>query len=104
MHEWTWESDRRRLECIHVGGSELREADRVRLTPRNRADILDLVLTGKTAVIEAIEQDLEGRIYVAVTVEDDPGRDLGTLRQAGHRFFFALEEIEPLSGAPGSSP
>jgi len=29
-------------------------------------------------------------------IEDDPGRDLGALRQPGHRFFFAPEEIEPL--------
>jgi hypothetical protein len=29
-------------------------------------------------------------------LEDDPGRDLGMLRQPGHRFFFSPEEIEPL--------
>jgi hypothetical protein len=51
---------------------------------------------GKTATVEAIEQDFEGRIYLAVTVDDDPGKDLGTLRQPGHRFFFQPEEVEPL--------
>ena len=54
-----------------------------------------------TAVIESIEQDLEGRIYVAVIVDDDPGKDLGALRQPGHRFFFAPEEVEPLEQADG---
>ena len=29
-------------------------------------------------------------------VEDDPGRDLGMLRQPGHRFFFGPEEVEPI--------
>jgi hypothetical protein len=29
-------------------------------------------------------------------VDDDPGRDLGALRQPGHRFFFRPEEVEPL--------
>jgi hypothetical protein len=29
-------------------------------------------------------------------MDDDPGKDLGMLRQPGHRFFFHLEEIEPL--------
>ncbi len=30
-----------------------------------------------TATVEAIEQDFEGRVYLAVTVDDDPGKDLG---------------------------
>jgi hypothetical protein len=97
MDSWYFETDRRRLECVHVGPAELREGDRVRLRPRRRADILDIALDGKAATIEAIEQDFEGLVYLAVLVDDDPGRDLGALRQPGHRFFFALEEIEPLS-------
>ena len=101
MTEWSPEADRKRVECVHVGRFELRQGDRVRLRPSRRADILDLVLTGKTAVIESIEQDLEGRIYVAVIVDDDPGKDLGALRQPGHRFFFAPEEVEPLEQADG---
>jgi hypothetical protein len=96
MTSWDPESNRT-LECIHVGSWELRQGDRVRLRPRGRADILDLALDGKAATIETIEQDLEGRAYLAVTVDDDPGRDLGTLRQPGHRFFFTPEEVEPLS-------
>ena len=101
MTEWSPEADRKRVECVHAGRFELRQGDRVRLRPSRRADILDLVLTGKTAVIESIEQDLEGRIYVAVIVDDDPGKDLGALRQPGHRFFFAPEEVEPLEQADG---
>ena len=99
MDNWSWgpEADRRRLECIHVGPTELRQGDRVRLRPRGRADILDLALAGKTATVESIEQDFEGRVYLAVTVDDDPGKDLGVLRQPGHRFFFQPEEVEPLS-------
>jgi hypothetical protein len=57
---------------------------------------LDIALKGKTATIQAIEQTIEGEIQVAVTMDDDPGRDLGELRQIGHRFFFRLDEIEPL--------
>jgi len=37
---------------------------------------------------------------VAVTVDDDPGRDLGERRQPGHRFFFAPDEVEPLDDGP----
>jgi len=68
----------------------------VRLKPRAGGDIFDLALAGKVAVVEAIEQDYEGKIHLAVVVEDDPGRDLGMLRQPGHRFFFSPEEVEPL--------
>ncbi len=70
--------------------------DRVRLRPRKRADIFDLALDGKVAIVEAVEQDYEGSLHVAVTVEDDPGRELGAMRQPGHRFFFGLEEVEPV--------
>ena len=97
MDNWGPEADRRRIDCIHVGAAELRQGDGVRLRPRRRADIMDMALDGKAATIEAIEQDYEGRIYVAVTVDDDPGKDLGMLRQPGHRFFFLIEEIEPLA-------
>jgi hypothetical protein len=31
-----------------------------------------------------------------VTVDDDPGQDLGRAGQPGHRFFFRTEEVEPL--------
>lgn len=96
MTEGSPEADRRRLECVHIGSAEIRQGDRVRLHPRRRADILDLALKGMTATIESIEQDLEGRVYLAVIVEDDPGKDLGGLRQPGHRFFFQPEEVEPI--------
>ena len=93
---WDPEADRRRVECVRVGPAELRQGDRVRLRPSGRADIFDLALDGKDATIEAIEQDFEGRVYLAVVVDDDPGKDLGMLRQPGHRFFFRPEDVEPL--------
>jgi len=77
-------------------GRELRRGSRVRLRPRPGADVFDLVLAGRTATVQAVEQDVEGRVLVAVTVDDDPGRDLGGLREPGHRFFFAPAELEPL--------
>jgi hypothetical protein len=82
---------------VHVCGIELRTGDRVRLRPRKRADILDSAMIGSIAIIETIEQDLDDNIQLAVVLEDDPGKDLGFLKQPGHRFFFAPEEVEPLS-------
>ena len=96
MTSWDFEADRRRLECLHIGPAEVRPGDRVRLRPRGRADVLDLALAGMTATVEAIEQDYDGRAYLVVIVDDDPGKDLGLLCQPGHRFFFSPEEVEPL--------
>jgi len=87
-----------------VGGVTITRGSRVRLHPRPGGDILDLALAGKTAFVESIEQDFEGELHVAVTVEDDPGRDLGDQRQPGHRFFFSPGEIEPLDGGTGAAP
>jgi hydrogenase maturation protease len=66
---------------------------RVKLRPRAGGDVFDLALAGKTAVVDAVETDMEGRVFVGVLVDDDPGRDLG---ERGHRFFFAPEEVVPL--------
>lgn len=84
------------LEKVTVDGRVLSRGDRVRLRPLGRADIFDLALAGKVAVVEAIEHDFDDEIHVAVVLEDDPGRDLGELRQPGHRFFFKPSEVESL--------
>jgi hypothetical protein len=81
---------------VVAAGVELKAGDRVRLKPRRGADVFDLVLQGKLATIASIEQDFEGQVHLAVTVDDDPGRDLGQQLQSGHRFFFKLDEIEPI--------
>jgi hypothetical protein len=75
---------------------QFRAGDRVRLHPRKKADIFDIALDGKIAIIESIERDFEDNVHFAVTVESDPGRDLGVARQIGHRFFFGPEEVELL--------
>lgn len=82
----------------------LRPGARVRLRPRGRSDAMDLILSGKTATVVCVEQDYEGRVYLAVTVDEDPGQDLGWESQPGHRFFFRSEEVEPLAvGGEGAS-
>jgi hypothetical protein len=86
----------RRLEEAEVGRVVLRPGDRVKIRPRSRADIMDIALTGKIAAIEAIEQDAEGRIHFALVLDDDPGKDLGYMRQPGHRFFYTIDEVEPV--------
>ena len=91
------QEERPELQSVVIEGIELRKGSRVMLWPLPGGDVIDLALAGKVAFIEVIEQDYEDRIYLAVTLEDDPGRDLGKDRSIlGHRFFFSPEEVVPL--------
>jgi hydrogenase maturation protease len=98
MNEWEWQllEDKKALEDLEISGVRVRRGDRVRLCPRAGGDVFDLALAGKTATIESLEQDYEGNLHVCVVIDDDPGRDIGMMRQPGHRFFFAPGELEPL--------
>jgi hydrogenase maturation protease len=104
MNEWEWQllEAKKPVDCLtddlRIDDIEVKPGSRVRLRPRPGGDIMDIALTGKTAVVEAIEQDYEGKVHVCVVVDDDPGRDIGLMRQPGHRFFFDAEEVEPLGG------
>ena len=101
MNEWEWRllEDKSTLDSLEIGGVEVRPGDHLRLWPREGGDVLDIALRGKIATVEAIEQDYEGKVHLAVIINDDPGRDLGTERQPGHRFFFSAEEVEPVNAA-----
>ncbi len=97
MSEWSLEPESTPIESVTAFGVPFRVGGRVRLWPQKSADIMDLALKGRTAIIEAIERDFEDQVHLAVVLEDDPGRDLGMLRQPGHRFFFSPQEVEPVS-------
>jgi hypothetical protein len=101
MDHWEPSEDRPKIERIRIAGVEYKCGDRVRLWPLGDADIFDLALKGKTAMIASIEQDYEDQIHLAVTVEDDPGQDLGVAGKPGHRFFFRPEEVEPIAAEEG---
>ncbi len=87
---------KKKVESAIVDGVELKAGDKVRIWPRKRADIMDMALEGKVATIEALEHDLENQVHFALVIDDDPGRDMGMLRQSGHRFFYSADEVEPV--------
>ena len=99
MNEWEWQllEDKTALDHLVISGVEVKNGSRVRLRPRKGGDVMDIALAGQLATIECIEQDYEGKNHVCVVLDVDPGRDMGLLRQPGHRFFFDAEEVEPLS-------
>jgi hydrogenase maturation protease len=95
-----WEQlERPAPDAVVVDGVEIRRRSRVRLRPKKGRDVFDIALDGKTAIVEEVVESMDGVTQLAVTVEDDPGRDLGEDRQIGHRFFFSAEEVEPLDRA-----
>jgi hydrogenase maturation protease len=99
MNEWEWQllEEKTAVDHLEIAGVEVRTGSRVRLRPRPGGDVMDIALSGQIATIECIEQDYEGNHHVCVVLDDDPGKDMGLLRQPGHRFFFDAGEVEPLS-------
>ena len=77
---------------VSVEGADVHPGDRVRLRPRAREASIRSCSRGKVATVESIEQDYEGKTHVCVVVDDDPGRDIGLMRQPGHRFSSMLRK------------
>ena len=69
----------------------MKAGTRVRLKPRPGGDVWDIALAGRTAVVQGVEETMEGDRLLVVAVDDDPGAGL-----PGHRFFFTPDEVEPL--------
>jgi hydrogenase maturation protease len=86
--------ERSRRTASVVGDALVAAGSRVRIRPRKGADAFDLLLDGKIARVESVERDFDDRTLLAVTIEDDPGRDLGRAGMPGHRFFFHPDELE----------
>ena len=101
MNEWEWNllEDKVSMDHVEIGGATVRAGDRVCLHPKEGGDILDLALRGQVAIVESIQEDYEGAQHLCVVLDRDPGRDLGMMRQPGHRFFFTPAEVEPLAPA-----
>ncbi len=69
------------------------KGDKVRLKlGKRRSDAADVFLNGRIATIEVIHTDYDGKIYVGVTMDDDPGQDM--LRELGIYRFFSPDEVE----------
>jgi hydrogenase maturation protease len=85
---------------VTAAGVEIGRGSRVVLRPHAGGDVFGAAMAGMVATVEAIHADLDGKVHLAVTLEEDPGRELGEDRRPGHRFFFAPDEVEPMAGEP----
>ena len=78
-----------------ANGATVRLGDKIILRPGTEGDVYDKILHGRTATIERIYRGYDDRVYLGVTVDDDPGQDL--LRETGRYLFFFADEVEPVT-------
>ena len=79
-------------ETADVGGVTFRRGAAVVIRPRPDADLHARMLDGRSATIERIFTDYDGRTHLGVTIDDDPGQEL--MRDTGRYLFFFAEEVE----------
>jgi hypothetical protein len=70
--------------------------------PKRRADAHDIFLKGRHARVSGVFEDVDGQVYVAVTLEDDPSGELN--EWYGRYYYFDASEVEPLDPAPSEDP
>jgi len=72
-----------------------------------RTDAQDLLYSGCTATIHAVRKDVDGRDYLAVTIDDDPSASMHFLKGRYHYYYpdevEPLETRDPLASAEGAS-
>ena len=84
-------------EEAEVDGVKFRRGGTVRICPGPDADLHARMLEGRTATIERILIDYDGKMHLGVTIDGDPGQEL--MRESGRYLFFFAPEVEVLSGA-----
>ncbi len=81
---------------LDVGGQTFRQGGKVVIRPGAGADVHARMLDGRTATVERIFTDYDGKAHLGLTIDDDPGQEL--MRETGrYLYFFApeLEVVEP---------
>jgi hypothetical protein len=75
-----------------VDGVTFERGAKLVLRPGTDRDLFDRMLDGRTATLERIYVGYDDRVYLAVTVDDDPGQEL--MRETGRYLFFFAGEVE----------
>src|SRR5215471_16265510 len=85
---------------VLVAGVKIARGSRVVMRPgARRADVQDLFLTGREALVEAVLHDVDGQVHVAVSPVSDPLAELQ--RNHGRFLYFAPDELEPVEAQSG---
>ena len=75
-----------------VDGVRFARGNKVLIRPGPDADFHARMLDGRTATIERILTDYDGKTHLGVTIDDDPGQDL--MRETGRFLYFFVPEVE----------
>ena len=75
-----------------VDGVRFARGLKVVIRPGPDADIQARMLDGRTATIERILTDYDGKTHLGLTIDDDPGQDL--MRETGRFLYFFAPEVE----------
>jgi hypothetical protein len=75
-----------------LDGVTYRRGGKVIIRPPAEADLHARMLDGRTATIERIFTDYDGKMHLGVTVDGDPGQEL--MRDTGRYLFFFAPEVE----------
>ena len=75
-----------------VDGTTVRRGEKLILRLGDRIDPYDRMLDGRTATLERIYLDYDGRTYLGVTVDSDPMQEV--MRETGRYLFFFDDEVE----------
>ena len=79
-------------ERTTVDGVTFERGGTVVLRPGTDRDPFDRMLDGRRATLERIYVGYDERVYLAVTVDDDPGQEL--MRETGRYLFFFPNEVQ----------
>ena len=83
------------LDHMMINGIDYKKGDKVKLKlQQRRSDASDLIMNGKIATIETIYTDYDDKVYLAVTIDDDPGQDIW--RDMNIYRFFHTDEVEKI--------
>jgi hypothetical protein len=87
-------------DTVNIGGVPVAKGDKVVLRPgTRRSDAQDMFLTGKVADVQAVFHDLEDKMFLAVTLEEDINADLQI--EHGRFLYFSPDEVEAMTeGTP----
>jgi len=77
---------------VVVDGVRFVRGGRVTLRPGPDADLHARLVDGRTATIERILVDVEGKAHLGVTIDGDAGQEL--LRETGRFLYFFAPEVE----------
>ncbi|HYZ81229.1 MAG TPA: hypothetical protein VE571_08175 [Solirubrobacteraceae bacterium] len=77
---------------LNVAGRTFRRGGKVVIRPGPGADIQARMLDGRTATVERIFTDYDGKAHLGLTIDDDPGQEL--MRETGRFLYFFAPELE----------